>query len=125
MSTVNVSVLYNGDFIFRALEDDKVAAAAITTQPTATPINSAFARFTIARDGTNNAAILKSVNEVFGLTVVVNDAPNTIQVFCAAGEKMNGSSNGSLALLAGQTGVFWPVPNQLSGAPDWRAAAIS
>lgn len=131
MSVANNALLYNLGLLGTPVDDNQVAAAGITCASTPNArqvgavIRSELTRFTRATDPTNNAALLKSIStgEAAALTFVINDAPNPIQVFCASGEKLNGSTNGSLSIPAGQSGIFVRVPNNLGGA-DWRASAI-
>jgi hypothetical protein len=63
---------------------------------------------------------------------VINDSANALLVFCAPGETMNGSLNGSQSIAAGGFGVFLvKAPNvsyqmqsvqTVSSVYDWRAA---
>jgi hypothetical protein len=62
------------------------------------------------------------------MMVVVNDSPNTINVYPAVGEKTNGSLNTAAAITAGASGFFIPVLNSANNYPstlDWRTAVIS
>jgi hypothetical protein len=95
------------------LDDDKVASGtsgAAGTQANATPIRSNFTRFTGAANAATNTAVLPPLLSGRGfISFVINDAPNPIQVFCAPGENLQGSANGSLSIPAGQSAVFIPV----------------
>jgi len=60
-----------------------------------------------------------------GKYMISNDGPNAIRVYCAAGENHNGSSNAFLSIPAGQTGVFYPVPNHHGGTLNWTSAILA
>jgi hypothetical protein len=57
--------------------------------------------------------------------VVVNDSAQSIKVYPALGEKINGTLNTAVTLTTGQVIVLFPDFNFLGGTVDWRGAAIS
>src|SRR5881394_558363 len=100
MSTTN-------DAVLKALrvdgyEDDVLVAGPASAQSTATRINRRLTRCT--KSASNGSFVLPSlVTEEADQKPywVVNDSANTILVYCAAGETMNGSSNGNLSIVTG------------------------
>jgi hypothetical protein len=109
-------------------------AAAPTTQALGAPIRASAHRVTA--NGTANAsATLKSLlsNEAPGMVWLINDGAQTVAVFCAAGEKMNGVANASFAVTAGNAAVFVPIPTQVKrkggtsggGTLNWSSALIT
>jgi len=123
MSLANQALLYNLALLGTTVDDDLIAFSG-GTQSGAVPVRSEAAR--VIGGVLNSSLVLKSITsgEASQLTFVVNDGPNAIKVFCAPGETLNGGANGSLAIPAGQSGIFVRVPNALSAGGDWRAAAI-
>src|SRR5215831_13868110 len=77
----------------------------------------------------NAGVILPSLltGEAEAPIVVVNDSANTIKVYPALGEKVNGSLNTAVSLTTGQVIVLFPDFNSPTGGGtlDWRGAAIS
>lgn len=79
----------------------------------------------------NTSCVLPSIlsSETYSqFTIVINDAPNSIRVFCAPGDHINGSLNGSLTVAANGFGIFIMKPTDPSvGAnpPGWTAAAFT
>lgn len=124
MSLVNKSLLLNLSGTSVAFVDN-LSGAANNAQAGATPVPSEVNRVTKSTS-TLNSFILKSIltGDASGLTWVINDSANTINVFPFVGENQNGVANAGLAIAAGAAGVFSVVPNSLGG-PDWRSAAIT
>ena len=54
---------------------------------------------------------------------VVNDGVNALSVYCAVGDTLNGTLNGSLSIASGACGIFIKVDNGVT--QDWRAGVIS
>lgn len=100
---------------------DNVSAGPAGTQAGATAITSQCTRVTIAAN--NGSLVLRSMTGVDAPAIcfVLNDSPNTIKVFCGAGENHNGSGNGSISIPSGSAGVF--VRNEAT--KDWRSGVIS
>jgi hypothetical protein len=69
--------------------------------------------------------ILKSMvaKEAPRLVIVINDGPNSINVYPAVGETMNGVANAALAVAAGATAVI--VETEETFVFDWRGVAIT
>jgi hypothetical protein len=60
--------------------------------------------------------------------LLVNDSPNTVNVYPWVGEKLNGTVNAALSIASGATGIAYPVLNSTYNYPstlDWRATVIS
>ena len=106
-----------------------IASAAVAgTQAAGTPIRGTAVR--VLNGGTGASMVLPSMlsNEDFDdFIFVINDTATTVLVFCALGETMNGSTNGSLSIAAGATGIF--ISRQQIdypyAAPDWRGVALT
>lgn len=109
----------------------------VTTQAGATRLTGAVNRAVGSAAGVivaNGAFVLPSMLSLeadSSMVFVVNDTSQTIKVFCAAGETLNGSSNGSLSIGTGTSGIFIRVYGasiQKGGGNtqtnDWRAANI-
>jgi hypothetical protein len=83
----------------------------------------------VLNGGASASVVLPNMitNEDFGtFCFVINDTATTVLVFCA-GRTMNGSSNGSLSVAAGATGIFVPR-NQIPfspSPPDWRGVVMT
>jgi hypothetical protein len=116
-----------GDEIF-------IPAGAATTQAGGLAFKASAHRVTA--NGTANASMtMRSLlsNDAPPMAWLINDSANTVAVFCAAGEKMNGGANGSFSVTAGNAAVFIAIPVQIKrkggasggGTLDWRAALIS
>jgi hypothetical protein len=128
MSVANDSLLYNLALQGFPCTDDQ--SAMNTTQVLGTPVIGDL--FRVIKSATNGSLMLKSSisNEASPLIFVVNDSPNTIVVFPFVGESQGGSTNASLSIPTGQSGVFVRVPPQVQrgggggGTGDWRSAVI-
>lgn len=123
MSTANTALVFNLAMNGYLIDDDKVAGAA-NAQGTANRLLGQCNRCVSAV--ANGSFILPSIlsGEAAWMVFVVNDSLNTIKVFCAAGENLNGVANASLSVPSGQAGIFIPVPNSHGGTTDWRSAVI-
>lgn len=124
MSTTNDAILYAISTVFRFGHIDEVVTGS-ASQAGAAPLLSAISR--VKKSVANGGLVLKSVGtqDAPPIAIVINDSPNTVNVYCASGEHCNGTSNSSLAVASGATGVFFPVPNAKGGTIDWRGAVIS
>lgn len=129
MSLANSALLNTlAIFLSTPLQDDETAGGPgnVTTQAGATAIIGEAVRVT--RGPTiGNSLVLKSVlsGDASPMTFVVNDGPNSINVYPAPGEFNNGTQNQVLAVPAGQSGIFIRVPNNLAGSSSgWRSAVI-
>ena len=111
-----------------------IAAGAGTTQAAGFPVKGSCHR--IVANATASAALtMRSVKsqEAPSMVWLLNDSANTIVVFCAAGDNMNGVANASFSITAGNAAVFARVPAQVKrkggtsggGTLDWRSALIS
>lgn len=127
MSLANNSLLNSLALLGTPLQDDETAGGAtgVTVQAGATPVMGEAIRITRGAAGT--AVIMKSVlsGDASPLTWIINDGPNSINTFPAAGEFNNGVLNQVLAVPSGQSALYVRVPNNLAGASaGWRSAAI-
>ena len=117
-----------GDEIF-------IGAGASTAQAGGVPVKGCCHRVT--KNGTaNGSLVMKSITSVDApsmVWIINDDATNAVKVFCAAGDNMNGSANGSLTVGAASAAVFARVPAQIKrkggssggGSLDWRSAVIT
>lgn len=125
MSTANTALLFNLGLLAFPVTDD-LASTVASAQSAAPCLIGELCRVTSA--SANGSFVLPSLLNLTAppLVFVVNDSANTIKVFCAVGETLNGSSNSSLSIGAGTSGIFVSVPNSkgASNVPDWRAANI-
>jgi hypothetical protein len=131
MSTTNDAMLYNlGVDAFPVV--DNLAAMNANAQNTATPLLGAANR--VVTSVSNGSCILPSIlsnASSNALLFVVNDSPNTIKVYPAAGENQNGVANATLSVPTGQSAIFMKVPPATSkgggggGTTDWRSAVIA
>lgn len=113
------------------IADEKVAAAA-GTQAGAPQIASAFTRVTQSSTPATagSSLVLPNLisNEAGGdFYVVANQSGATIAVFCALGDTLNNSANGSLTIADNGFGVFVKEFSESYSyvAPDWAAAAFT
>ena len=117
--------------------NDSILLSAATGQAAASAVLRGNANRIVSSGGAAASCILPAManwDQGASLVFVINDSANSINVFCAPGDTMNGSSNGSLAVAAGAFAVFLFRPpntslNQQSVAvnsvADWRGAAIT
>jgi hypothetical protein len=125
MSLANQSLLNSLGITGFPLSDDDIFLPNLTTQAGAHPVRGESVRVTAA--SLNSSMVMRSVlsGDAPPLGFVTNDSGQTIVVFAAVGEQLNGVTNGSLSIPAGQSGIFVRVPNNLAGSSSgWRAAAI-
>ena len=135
MSVANDALLVAlGQNGFPVLDD---LSAPNTTQGTATRLTGQVSRF-ITSVAANAAAVLPSLNSLEAQSIVfmINDTPNSMQVFPATGETINAlAANAAFtAIPAGQSAVFIKVQAASVGkgggivpgsfANNWRAAII-
>jgi hypothetical protein len=102
---------------------DDLTSSALATQTAATPLTAKLHRVT---EGSATASfILKSMVSLEAplLVIVINDGPNSIDVYPAVGETMNGVANAAQAIAAGAAGIF--VNTKLNFVQDWRAGTIT
>lgn len=123
MTTINVALLF-------ALGNERmpvmdVSAGPASAQLIAQPMLWRAVR--VKEAVANGSLVLKSIlsEEAPNYCFVINDSGQTIKVYCAAGENLNGSANASLSIPTGESAIFIPVPNEAGGTTDWRAAAIA
>lgn len=83
--------------------------AAGTNQATALALTSSINLFATVANGA--CGRLPSANGQ-PIGVVYNGGANTLQVFCASAESMNGTTNGSVQVPAGKSAIFIPHINQ-------------
>ena len=123
MSAANLGLIYNLALLGTPLLDNQATASA-GTQAAALPVLGECVRVTSS--AASGSMILKNITtgEASTMTFVINDSANTIVVFCAVGETLNGTTNASLSIGAGVSGLFVFVPQKLGG-PDWRANTIA
>ena len=125
MSAINNGVLRAGkDQVFRVgMLNDDLGSTVNAAQAGATALTSAFNRVT---SGAATASfILKSMITIEAprLCIVVNDGPNSINIYPAVGETMNGVANAALAVAAGATAFLFMTSE--SGVKDWRGNTIT
>lgn len=109
------------------IDDDQTAGGTTgsTVQAGATAIISEGIR--VLRGAAGTSLVLKSVlsGDAAPMTFVINDGPNSINLFPAPGEFNNGGANQVLAVPAGQGAICIRVPNNLAGASSgWRSSVI-
>jgi hypothetical protein len=122
MSTASVATVFSCGRVLNIPLDEVVPQG--STQATAWGIK----RSCRCNAGASNAGLtLPSIltSEAEAPVVVVNDSANTIKVYPASGEKINGALNTAVSLTTGQVIVLFPDFNWLGGTLDWRGAAIS
>jgi len=129
MSTTNdallVALAADG---FTVLDD--LGAPNAANQNTGTALPGPANRFTTSV--ATGSATLKSIisNECSFLCFVINDSPNSMNVYPFPGEKMNGVANAAFAVPAGQSGFFLRIPPTIGrgggggGTNDWRPAVV-
>jgi hypothetical protein len=126
MSAINTGILRaarDRGFLATSWLMDDLSSSASATQSGAVALNGTFHRVTAGASGTSY--IMKSMlsKEAPYIVIVVNDGPNSINVYPAVGETMNGSANAAQAVAAGATGIF--VSTSVSDVKDWRANVIT
>lgn len=123
MSVTNIALAYNLGLEGYCIYDGVIPTG--TTQATALRITAQATR--TVGGATNSGLILPSIlsGEAPGIVWVLNDGPNAIKVYTAAGENHNGGSNAFLSIAAGAAAVFMPVFNSKGGTIDWRSAVLT
>ena len=109
---------------------DNLAAPNAASQSTATKCPGPVNRVTTSV--ANGSCVLPSVlsNEANSMVFVINDSPNSINVYPFTGEKMIGVANAAFAVASGLSGFFVRIPPSIGrgggggGTNDWRAAAV-
>jgi hypothetical protein len=127
MSLANNAVLNSLSLAGTVIDDNQTAggASGATVQAGATSILGEGIR--VLRGGAGTSVILKSVlsGDAGPMVWVINDGPNSINAFPAAGEFNNGVVNQVLAVPAGQSAIFVRVPNNLAGSSSgWRSSVV-
>jgi hypothetical protein len=78
---------------------------------------------------TNASLIMRegSAGDASPVTFIINDSPNTVVVWPAVGEAMNGVTNGNLPIPASQYAFMQRIPRigVGGGVPDYRTAVIT
>jgi hypothetical protein len=125
MTAINNGVLRAGkDQVFRlGMLNDDLGSTVNAAQAGATALTSAFNRIT---SGAATASfILKSMIslEAPRMCILVNDGPNSINVYPTVGETMNGVANAALAVAAGATAIMFMTSE--AGVKDWRGGVIT
>jgi hypothetical protein len=107
--------------------DDAIFVPAVATQNGAHPVRGEAVRITaVPVDASSMILREGDAGSASPLTFVINDSPNHVLVFAAAGESLNGALNGSISIAASQSAWFMRVPRSSGAAvPDWRAGVIS
>jgi hypothetical protein len=123
MSLANQALLFNIALLGTPIYDN-LAGGPAAAQATALPLLGEMNRVTVA--AANASYILKSIRSSEASTIVflVNDSANSVNIYPAVGENMNGVANAAFAVPAGQSGICVLVPNKLGG-PDWRSNVIA
>ena len=122
--------------LFNLLLNDDIFLTSATTQATASSSLRSGANRVTASGGAAAACVLPALinyDQGSDFVFVINDSANSIAVFAAPGDTMQGTLNGSLTVAAGGTGFFVRVPplylNPPAGfgitATQWRAAAMT
>jgi hypothetical protein len=132
----------NNDALLEILSEDgwpqgdefQIFSGAGTTQAAGLRFKSASHR--VVKNLTANAAIVLGsiqTGEAPSMAWLINDSGNTVNVFCAPGENMNGVANSSFAVTAGNAAVLFRVPMQIKrkggtsggGSLNWSAALLT
>jgi hypothetical protein len=127
MSVTNFAVMFVVGGNLQGSFTAELVPGPAAAQSTATRINSPLSR--VLKSVSTGSLILPSIlsGEANELLWVMNDSPNTINVYPASGEKTNGPLNTAFQITTGLTGVFVPVLNSVNNYPstlDWRSAVI-
>jgi hypothetical protein len=125
MSVTTIGFLYAVAAGSRASSEYVALTAA--AQAGATRVNNVISR--VIRSIATGSLILPSIltGEANEPIYVVNDSPNSVNVYPAVGEKTNGNANTAVAVAAGAVGVFIPILSSTNNPTtlDWRTAVIS
>lgn len=87
-------------------------SAAGTTQATGTTITAPFSEFTTVASGAGATLQTAGAQPTCG---VMNSGANVLTVYCAVGEVMNGTTNGSVQIAPGRCALFLPHNNRWIG----------
>lgn len=121
MSTTTLALLTGLANPRNGFVNDNNVALAGGGQAGARLCRSSITRFTKVASANDTAILPRTDDTGANIVWVLNDGANSLRVYCAAGEKMNGVSNSYLDIAAGYFGVF--VLSKAAG--DWRSAAVS
>lgn len=126
MSAINNGVMRAvRDRGFSALDNavcDDLYSSVGASQSGATALSGALHRVT--KGAATASFMLKAMlMEAPRIVIVVNDGPNSINVYPAVGDTMNGVANAAQAIAAGATGIF--VHTKEAGVTDWRAGTVT
>jgi hypothetical protein len=127
MSLANSALLNSLALQGTPLQDCETAGGATgsTVQAGATAIIGTAIR--VLRGAAGTSLIQKSVlsGDAAPQVFVINDGPNSINVYPAPGEFNNGTANQVLACPAGQSQTWIRVPNNLAGSSSgWRSCVV-
>lgn len=84
-------------------------SAAGTTQATATAVAAGFVDVTTAA---SNAGIVLPVAAGAPITTVRNGDSNTMKVYPAVGDYMNGTQNAAFSITTAKVAIFYPAGNR-------------
>ena len=101
----NVTYTQQGGMFYSSVQDNMTAAAA-GTQVAATPIMQMVSRFTIV-GAIGASGVLPPALPGAEFTVINAAATNSMSVFAAASQYMNGTLNGSVSVAAGKVANFY------------------
>lgn len=87
-------------------------SAAGTTQATGTTISAGFSEFSTVASGAGATLPTAGAQPMYG---VLNTGANVLTVYCAVGEVMNGTTNGSVQIAPGRSALFLPHNNRWIG----------
>jgi hypothetical protein len=119
MSTTTLALLANLARRGFTVDDDRTAGA-LAAQAGAAPIQRDVTRCTVSSAATASFILGDCLtNEADPLVWVLNDSPNTINVYPFVGQTMNGSANAALTIAAGGFAFFSRT------ALDWRGAVFT
>jgi hypothetical protein len=75
----------------------------------------------------NGSFVLRSIasQDAADGVFVMNLSGQTIKVYPATGEALNGSANAAQSIGDGQLGIFFAYGNYAAAAPEWRSAVVT
>ena len=113
--------------------NQEVTAPNASSQTTAIRVSEQVIR--VIAGVANGSVVLPSIlsGETGSLPLgwVVNDSPNTIKLFSASGESMNGVLNASLSISSGAAAFYYKEPattgkgGGTTGTTNWHANSVS
>jgi hypothetical protein len=127
MSVANTALLYNLALLAFPVTDDLVSTVA-ASQSGATVLIGELCR--VIKASNTGSFMLKSLlnEEAPPIVFVVNDSANTINIYPAVGETMQGSANAAFQITAGLSAIFVAVSTanlaKSATSVDWRPALI-